>query len=1110
MIEKQFLFDRLTTDKNGLEDIRKQLTDLTDKYQELRSFHEDLNRKLAKFTSVLSDYEQIYFNFKNNLEAKQNQLNVVIGDRASMSIDAELLEQDVQTVKAITAELSSLDTELAALNKLGVQVLESGQDKALFDTQLAQVNENFEAVANDAKSTLKVKLELQRLCADFNQKKEEFIGKLNQIDAKLERLNDPALLDSATEDSARSVVAELNDLEHTQLHECNQTLDAIKVDYDDLYTVAREFLAANGCQSDDMEISINLQQTPANLLSNLESTQAVLERLKSDFGDLLNADKAFDRILTDLNQFINTKLDQLQRGDGHLSTQVDKLSTKNVEHETSFTRELNKRSEDFSKLVDFHKTKLKDLTDQDEIDKTKALIRDLESSWTRLKEQCDARKERINACINLSEQFSTDTKLFETFMEQCEEKKSDIAAFETPDLAELFGTRINKSKELLNNVADSKTLDKCQKSGSELIGACDLDLDVIETQLKEVEHRSEALVLDLNEIALASEKGQADLASFDAKCNEVDANIVQLKKDMARASATTASKSLPALEEVKLQAAAVPEQINECKDLGKCLGDQNENITDKLDRLESDYQDLDEQIVSKVKEATDKMAELKEFEANLAKMDEKLSKIQEILDLKNSSESEDLTESKKSEVIDEASLKAKQAHLDDIKESLSGLNDQLKLAEDSLAKASGEDAIELQKNVRILTEKSCQLNRLQQKEEKEIREQAELLQNLTGRIVKCNEDIGACGKNFDSMVSTQKPVESPLTTRATINGIVSEHEAYESQYLAPIKTEVSAINQESASKFNIDVSKPSDLIMSPVNIQSMDVIQMTSLELKLEKLNYSFNKLDTKFKDRAKQLDLALFKSATFEDKLDVLNGHLMDSEQRLKSLSQVLFDFGNLEEIDVHLGECDELTASLSLASEEIDDFKEICEKLMQNCESAEDRDIIEKRMDAIIYKWNIQTLQLAEKQANLTFLNSHLKELNVSYLSAKAFTGELNLKFTSELVLNCIEPIVMKCTQEKMRDANEVLEQKFETINELKVDTNNLLAIYEDYEHMRTNQETKDSGNKLIAQLPKTISSSQVFALACMLNKPDIEANVHEIDFKYSDYKFHLGKQA
>ncbi len=308
-------------------------------------------------------------------------------------------------------------------------------------------------------------------------------------------------------------------------------------------------------------------------------------------------------------------------------------------------------------------------------------------------------------------------------------------------------------------------------------------------------------------------------------------------------------------------------------------------------------------------------------------------------------------------------------------------------------------------------------------------------------------------------------------------------------------------------KFHIDVSKSKGDLMSPVNIQSMDVIQMTSLELKLERLNHNLGRLDGKFKERAKQLDLALFKSATFEDKLDVLNGRLAESEQRMQALGKVLFDFGNLDEIETHLGECEEVGASLGLASDEIDEFKEICEKLMQNCESAEDRDIIEKRMDAVIYRWNMQTLQLAERQANLGFLNRHLRELNGSYLAARAFTGELNLKFTSELALNCIEPIVMKATRERMRDASERLASQFDAIGELKADANNLLAIYEDFESM-ARQGSKSSENKLIAQLPKTISRAQVFALVCMLNKPDIEANVHDIDFKYSDYKFHLGE--
>lgn len=97
-------------------------------------------------------------------------------------------------------------------------------------------------------------------------------------------------------------------------------------------------------------------------------------------------------------------------------------------------------------------------------------------------------------------------------------------------------------------------------------------------------------------------------------------------------------------------------------------------------------------------------------------------------------------------------------------------------------------------------------------------------------------------------------------------------------------------------------------------------------------------------------------------------------------------------------------------------------------------------------------------------------------------------------------------------MRLANEDLVDKFDIINDLKVDTNNLLAVYEDFKQLSSAQEsgelTMKVDNKLVKHLPKTISLPQLFNLVCMVNKPEIEANVHDIDFKYSDYKFQLGK--
>ena len=43
---------------------------------------------------------------------------------------------------------------------------------------------------------------------------------------------------------------------------------------------------------------------------------------------------------------------------------------------------------------------------------------------------------------------------------------------------------------------------------------------------------------------------------------------------------------------------------------------------------------------------------------------------------------------------------------------------------------------------------------------------------------------------------------------------------------------------------------------------------ITSLELQLEKLNFNYQKLDSKLRDRTSELDTGLFKAQKFEEKL--------------------------------------------------------------------------------------------------------------------------------------------------------------------------------------------------------------------------------------------------
>ena len=344
-----------------MEEVKKPLTALTAKFQELRAFHEDADQKLANFTTNLEAYEQLHSSLQNNLVAKQSQLNVVIGDRQSMTIDAELLGQDVDKMGALGKELTELDADICCINKLSNLLLENAKDSVTLGNQIAKVNEHFQTIQSDAKRTLQFKIELQRLCTDFSAKKAEFVGKLGEIEARLKTLSSADLLANATEGSARAVLAELDQLEQVGLSQCGRGLNTIKAIYCEMSSVAREFLVVNGAEDNGtLEITVNLGETPTKLMSSLEAAAALIRSLKAEFGERLNVNKGFEALLTELNQFMKSKVDQLENGENELSTQRSKLSTNSEEHERRFTRELERRGEDLTRLVDFYGTKLRE------------------------------------------------------------------------------------------------------------------------------------------------------------------------------------------------------------------------------------------------------------------------------------------------------------------------------------------------------------------------------------------------------------------------------------------------------------------------------------------------------------------------------------------------------------------------------------------------------------------------------------------------------------------------------------------------------------------------------------------------------------------------------
>lgn len=272
--------------------------------------------------------------------------------------------------------------------------------------------------------------------------------------------------------------------------------------------------------------------------------------------------------------------------------------------------------------------------------------------------------------------------------------------------------------------------------------------------------------------------------------------------------------------------------------------------------------------------------------------------------------------------------------------------------------------------------------------------------------------------------------------------------------------------------------------------------------------------------DRGKSLELALFKSAKFEDKINILDTNLNEIEQKLTILESLKVGFRNLEEIASRIEDCETVSGHLAVTSNEIDEFKEMCEKIMETCESAHERAAIEKRMDATVLRWNLLNKRADEARINLAYLSRHLAELNGEYAAAVQFLDSLNLKFITELSLNCIDPIVIKHQYERMREINESMVANAHVFRGLRANSTALMAIYESFENRRhssdaepldsdeSENDTAGIKNRYVGLLPKTISSACVKNLAAMIDSLDVEEKCSRVASTYNGYQEVLRK--
>ncbi len=811
--------EKLKGKQSNLDTVKNQCGDLEGRFIRLHTAHAKFDTQLDTFANQLSTYETTYSQLQVKLVDKQSNLSSLINnknDANQVTVDPLKLTKDSSSLHTLIKDLNSVDDQLLEdLTESGDYIIKHAADKTKISGKLTLIKADFDLIANSLNDGLKLVDDVQILAEDFNNSVTDLNQRLDQIDLKVKNLGVDA-----------QNIHELDLIEIKTINECKEVMNTAVGSYNDI----RQNLKANEL------IILPTCTTPEDLREAIDATSAGVKAARAECVSLLNSAKAFEVLQTDLNEFVGSRRAELDGICFQMSTQVNKLEGKAAESE-ALRCEISLREKDMIKLTEF-------LADKDI-----ETVKDIKENWKELSDKSDKIKTMINECTIKAIGFDSGCKEIEVFLSQCKDKKSQIvnSSLEGENLAKLFDKRSTQISCLLEDDVSNKGTEKLselEELGKDLKSVCHVDLELVDAKLTEKNQELDGLKNDLSEFLVTNCQSSKTVAEFSSKIEVTENEIARLDGEITIAGSCVATQALPTLVSIQEEVREIPGMIRECKDLAYSDKTLKETglVQVKIAGLNERFEALDTRVETRIVETSTLVEEFNRFQADLTRLEEKMTSIQVILEVRE--KEKEMADKQKR--VDEISLREKEASLEKVKKTLRSLEDELKAATEALI-SNGGMYKELESTVKSLSEKSGALTEMQAEEERFVREQSDMLVGLNEKIVKCSDDINQCGKEFEAVVVRQEIcLGSSLVAKSVVGSIINEHEKYQEENLVPIGKEVDEINKESSEMFGVDVSKRICEMKGGSQQASADLIQLTCLELKLEKLNVNFNKLDGK------------------------------------------------------------------------------------------------------------------------------------------------------------------------------------------------------------------------------------------------------------------------
>ena len=850
MYEKQSLLDNTRTQVKdllkrkgnapGADRLFDELEDVTSRWKILN----DRCKSRIKLMEDIKEFHDTHDGLHNWLGAKDKMMSVL----GPISSDPRMVQSQVQQVQVLREEFKSQQPQLVHLNEVGdsvfSQIDETSTDGQRLSTKLKSIKERWA----DLLAKLEERASSLGAAADTSREFDAGVTRLKDALQAISDQLDELPLDKDPEEQLRKI---------QNLERQMEGQRPLLADIEAAGVQLSEVLTDPASRSE-------IQTKLAALARQYNTIQKKLDHRKAEIEGSLRDGRQLEQSCARTVGWLSDELGSLSEkllisADKHiLQQQLDQYEpiykdVVNKEHEVIML--LNKARDNLSRSG--QRPDSRNL--QRDIDKIQQL-------WDKLKKDTVERHTRLQTCMEHCKKYYRVLDTFVPWLRTAEDRLDTLKpnTFKRKDIEK----QLKELSTFRNDIwKHSGEYENTRMLGETFHGACDVDKEVVKSELSNLKQRWDKLNNDLLERTQVLEDTARSLTDFNENLRELEHSIQRCEDKLSNHDVGD-PKLLDKIRILKEESSGlhkpmqnVRQQVIDLVGSARVVGGDAGHLQDDVDVLGERLDHLNAIL-------DDRCSELQSAATAVQQFNEKVKNL--FIDLNNLEQELDM-------------MKPAGRDIKTVRQQL----EEVALFIKKLGKASDDinDIVTAGDN---LVDSGFTPDNLQ------TREQADSLQRSLARL-----DDRARTREED-LISVLKKLEQfyELYTVVTdeINEVIEEV-----RRLKPVGSEVEGIKaqQEESRALRRNVFEPLGHQVTDCNKKGQTLIQSaaggvntTVIEKDLEKMNDKFNNLKDKMNERDRKLDVGLLQSGKFQEALDGLDKWLSDTEEMVANQKSPSADY--------------------------------------------------------------------------------------------------------------------------------------------------------------------------------------------------------------------------